>query len=163
MDACFEVLVERFAPSSKMERQRHAAHWGGKEHVQRPDSFRWGDHVELKPVADPLPTFLARRLPTDLGWEGWHRLQITGDMLDYMAYEATGGEVDWGEHSPDALVSELLDDHHSWIAVFLWQWDQLDEVVEIDSGALVGMLRDGFSGAPRGFVGVHRARGVSSR
>jgi len=119
MDACFEVLVERFEPSQKMARQHHAVYWGGEEHVQRPDSFQWGDHVELEPILDPLPTFVTERLPSDLRGRSWLRIQIVGDMLDYMAYEATGGEVDWGEHSPDDLIAELLDDRVSWIAVFL--------------------------------------------
>lgn len=158
MDANFEILVETFRPHASMIRQRHVRHWGGEEHIQRPDSFLWGEHVELKPILEPLPSFINARMPPDFREVKWQRFQIDGDLLDYLAFEATGGDVDWGQYEPTELIRLLLDDSKQWVVIFLWHWDQLDEVIELDSSQVATELRSVFAHRPKGFLGIHRGR-----
>lgn len=156
MDACFEVLVKEFRPHPSMERRHHVVHWGGEAHAQGPDSFLWGDHVQLKLVSDPLPPFIQTRLPDDFQNVRWERVQIDGDILDQLAYEATGGEVEWDGKSLEDLLPLLLVDRESWVVVFLPHWDQLDEVIDVNAADVTEELRRGFAGVPIGFLGLHR-------
>jgi hypothetical protein len=132
--------------------------WGDESFEEHSPSLEWGPHVRVSEIA--VPRHVLRFVPEDLRGQPWCCLRITGDALDLLKLEVRGDSQEWSGKSLDDFLRAQLFDEEAWVAVFEWQCDMIDEIMESDVNEFIGMLRANFMGTgerPKGFVAFHRA------
>jgi len=158
MDASFELLIRQLDTSIGLEVRRPVFEWGGELHVQGPHESSWGQHVRFT-IEDEAPDRILRKLPSVLQRKPWKLIAVHGDCLDLLRNETNDQVAEWGDHTLEAFLRSQLKDEDDWVAVFAWQCDQIDQVledanVELFWKTLCSQLRSGST--VKGLLAIHR-------
>jgi hypothetical protein len=157
MDACLELLIPNLKQSPDLLRRPQTFVWEGKEHKQGPDIHEWGQHVQAV-IQQQVPPHILARLPPNLQRENWTYISVKGDGLDLLAAEVNGEETNSQGLTLESFLRSQLRQDESWVVVFEWQCDRIDEQVEVlSTDDVLQQLRQhlDWSSTVKGFLAVH--------
>jgi hypothetical protein len=139
MDALLQLLIPDMKSLPGLERHQNVFTWEGKNHPQKPITYRWGPHVEL--IVSEVQAFILDLLPPDYRDKSWVVLEPSDDTLDLFEREANGYEVDWSGYRVDDLLILLMNQHERWVLIFEPQYDQIDQTCRLEATTALQKLK----------------------
>lgn len=149
MDALLQIIVPKIKEIDGLELIQPIYEWDGEEYPQGPKLCRWED-VEMS--FDEKAKYVERFLPPNYLEDDWIWLKTSDNTLDNFESEVND-ETD-GEKPFEKFLRYLLVDIDKWCVVFLLQYDQIDNVYQLNLENCITELKNNLNRnkVKKGFV-----------
>lgn len=162
IDALAQIIVPRINDLDGLAVTQPLYEWEGVEYPQGPKKLDW---KQISLTIDEPQEYVRRLLPSGYISDDWVWLKISdatlSDYEDSVNYEAAfveggltrpSGEC---EMQLESFIRLILADVDSWVLSFVWHYDQIDGVHELDVEGCIKRFRGNFvrDTAKQGFIG----------
>lgn len=142
MDALLQIIVPKLVEIEGLELNQPIYEWDGVKYPQGPKVVSWQD-ISLS--FDKKEKYLNKFLPPNYFGEDWIWLKVSDNTLD--KYESLINDEVKGndEKSIEDFIRFLLTGIDKWVIVFLLQYDQIDNVYQLDVEDCIIKLKNNLS------------------
>lgn len=139
MDALLQIIVPKLVEVEGLELSQPVYEWDGIKYPQGSKIVSWQD-ISLS--FDEKSKYLDKFLPPIYMSEEWIWLKVSDETLDKYEITVNDESEKDTEKQLEIFLRFLLADINRWVVVFLLQYDQIDNIYELNVEGFITKLRN---------------------
>jgi len=157
MEVCFDLLIPKIPSDDSFLFLEEKIEWGGEFLSQDPQKFCWKNQIVF--CRREPPTHILSLVTPNLDVSGWEYLTLETDAIERWeaSINSSSAEDELEEIFLKVFLSNLLPRLDSWVVVFEYNCDQIDNIYKLNLDELILKVESilDWKNNPEGFIAWH--------